>query len=462
MAARCAGRPPAVVRVGVRVGGLGRVVVRPLRRPDPVLVPGQRHPVEAGVAVRPRPARQRLGVALQHHVGQSVAVADHLGGVHPQSGGGRPPGRLLGDPPRQHAGEQEVRQHRHPPRAQCPTAVQPGRHAGRGERHERVLHPGHRRRLGQQPGRPGHLGVGVRVRRAAADQQHRGVRAGHQRRQPLAQQRQHRRVRAERSPVRDAQARVPAPLAGQRRRDVALHMTGRHQHQRHRGQPPGATGDQPGHRLGQRRRGQLDETAGHRCGEPPGDPPDEAPELLGAGLVGRAVPGDQQGNGHRSGSPYRRALTAAAATALPPRALTVGQLRQPGRSQRRLGLDRADVADRQADHQGRAHLADRRQAQQLDQRGGRVADRPHRAVGTLPGGQPDGRRATGSGRSPRPARPPRGCRPGRPRGTRKRPRPPSSRRRPAGRPPAAPRRRPAAPPRPARDHPANRGRRWCG
>src|SRR5205814_5680523 len=109
---------------------------------------------------------------------------------------------------------------------------------------------------------------------------------------------------------------------------VALGVPGRDQHQRHGGDA-GLTAERV-HGLPDGRCGQLDEAARDRRVDLAGHPLDELPELFGTSLVGGAVAGDQQwGSGHVSGSPYSRALIAAAATADPPRALALDSWGRP-------------------------------------------------------------------------------------------------------------------------------------
>ena len=88
-------------------------------------------------------------------------------------------------------------------------------------------------------------------------------------------------------------------------------------------------------------------------------------------------------------------MTAATATAEPPRSPRLVTNGQGGLRERGLGLGGADEADRQADDQ-RGVL--RRVGEQLGQRGGGVADHPDRAGRRLGGGEPH--RGRGAGRAP--------------------------------------------------------------
>src|SRR5437764_450480 len=110
--------------------------------------------------------------------------------------------------------------------------------------------------------------------------------------------------------------RTPGRSAGQGRGDVTLRVPGGDKHQWYRDQPLPVAVQQLGDRLRQGWRGQFDEAAGHRYLDPAGDALDELAELRGAVRVGGTVSGDQQ-RGHASGSPYSRALTAAAVRAAP-------------------------------------------------------------------------------------------------------------------------------------------------
>ena len=74
------------------------------------------------------------------------------------------------------------------------------------------------------------------------------------------------------------------------------------------------------------------------------------------------------------------ALTAAAASALPPRRPASAMKASPPEvGERRLGLGGADKADRKAEHQRRLRRAVGEHLEQMEQRGRRVADRDHRA-----------------------------------------------------------------------------------
>lgn len=71
-----------VVTVCVAVCVVGGVVVRALRLADAVAEPGDRDAVDAGVAVHPDVASDRLVVALEDKVGELVAVTDDVGHPH--------------------------------------------------------------------------------------------------------------------------------------------------------------------------------------------------------------------------------------------------------------------------------------------------------------------------------------------------------------------------------------------
>jgi hypothetical protein len=70
-----------VVTAGVAICIVGGVVVRTLRLAYPVAESWHRHAIDAGVAVHPDVASDRLVVSLEDEVGELVAVAENVG--HP-------------------------------------------------------------------------------------------------------------------------------------------------------------------------------------------------------------------------------------------------------------------------------------------------------------------------------------------------------------------------------------------
>ena len=246
---------------------------------------------------------QGLAVALDDEAGELVAVAEVAGEPDVDVGvPGRPRPGLVGDPARQHAVEQEVRRDHDAARTERPAAAQAGRDVGAGERDERGLDLV-RSALLQQPRDLAHLGVGVRVGRPAADEQHGGVVARHtleRRADPVDEDLLQHGVRAEGAAEHVPGGRVPAHLALQRGRDVPLGVPGGDEHQRHGRQPAVAATGQRGPRLVHGRLGQLDEPAvdvhsldGEHASEPVG----ERDELRHPLRVDRAVADEQQG-GH--------------------------------------------------------------------------------------------------------------------------------------------------------------------
>ena len=138
-------RTAVVVCVAVRVGRVVRVVVRMLLLADTRLEAGQRDAVDAGVAVHPDGRGTtpiRLGVPLEHEVGELVAVPDDLG----DDSGKRirvptqPLSHLCVDTGRQDAGEEEERQHDYAPSAERTEPVKALSDGRFGERDECGLH----------------------------------------------------------------------------------------------------------------------------------------------------------------------------------------------------------------------------------------------------------------------------------------------------------------------------------
>ena len=275
--------------------------MRRLRGTDAGLVTGKRDAVHAGVAVHPDVAGERLAIALLDEGGQLVAVADHVGHADVDIGVGRGVLRCLGDDPGgQDAGEEEVRRDDNAAGAEQLRAPQRGGDRRRRERDERQLHAVVPASLPQQPGHLRDLGVGVRVAGTAADEHHcrplarRTVQCGVD---PFLEQRQQERVRAERTAVRVGEAGMAYLLAGHRTGDVALAVSGRDEDERHGDQVPVPARDELADGLGERRRRQLDEPAGHvdlRCGLPFAEPLHERSELPDAGLDPGAVADDDE------------------------------------------------------------------------------------------------------------------------------------------------------------------------
>src|SRR5260370_35504833 len=106
-------------------GGLGGMVVRPLRRGDPVLEARSLGTVYTHVAVHPDVTRQRLAVPLRHEPGDLVAVAEDAGAAYVEFVGCVAVGARLGrDPVWQHAGKEEVAGHHDAPGPEPAAAIQ--------------------------------------------------------------------------------------------------------------------------------------------------------------------------------------------------------------------------------------------------------------------------------------------------------------------------------------------------
>ena len=294
----------------------------------------------------------------------------------------RPLLRLRGDPVGQHAGEQEERQHDDPRVAEPGGAVQAGGHRRLREADERRLDRPDPAALEQQAGGLGDLGVGVGVGRAAPDQHHGGLApllARDDGLEPLA-----RGPRAAAGAGRAAgrsgttgrggaaaRARAPRgcrPCCARRRRARAARRRwcgGRPR----RGAPPrpgSAAARAPGSRPRRRRAARPWPPAprARRTARSPAALFVPCPTTSSAGRTSDLRV--EQGVEGRGGD-GRAPLLAA-----------VGHLRQPGRAQRRLGLRRADEADRQADDERRARRRGRAARTAPSARSRRPRPRPAR------------------------------------------------------------------------------------
>ncbi len=159
---------------------------------------------------------------------------------------------LLLDALFQPAGEQQVWERDEPPRAKAPAALQAIGDGRGGDAGVAAFNQRPRVAFPQQACELGDVGVGVRVGRPAAAEQHGSLgplRLGHGLVEPLAGEGQQVRVQPERAAVAQAHAGMVEPAAGQQRGDVVLGVAGGEQHQRHHRDVGGTAGDEPGERV---------------------------------------------------------------------------------------------------------------------------------------------------------------------------------------------------------------------